>query len=81
MSKPSWPYKTDTELNAAGYKFDRHGVCNGANCRAHIEWWITPIKHNAKGELVGGKPMPLDPATMQPHWATCPDRQQFKRGK
>jgi hypothetical protein len=70
MSK-TWPYKTDSELTAAGYKFDRMGTCSGANCRAAIEWWYTP----------NNRPMPIDPGTMQPHWATCPDADRFKKGK
>jgi len=64
-----WPYKTDGDLRAAGYRFDRNGVCTGPNCRKKIEWWLT-----AKGKW-----MPIDPGTMEPHWSTCVDRKQFKK--
>lgn len=60
--------KTDTEAIAQGYKFEKKGHCRGANCKAEIEWWITPK----------GKQMPFDPGTMEPHWSTCPDRDRFK---
>lgn len=63
-----WDYKTDADLVAAGYKFDNRGRCKGEQCQAEIEWWITPK----------GRPIPIDPGTMQPHWATCPDRSQFR---
>lgn len=65
----SWPYKTDYELMKAGYKFDKKGKCRGENCQAEIEWWTTPKL----------KAIPIDPGTMQPHWATCPDRESFRK--
>ncbi len=63
----NWPYSTDKELTKAGYRFDSRGRCLGPNCRAEIEWWITPRQ----------KRIPLDPGTMQPHWSTCPDADAF----
>ncbi|MFA5387689.1 MAG: hypothetical protein WC322_04905 [Candidatus Paceibacterota bacterium] len=63
------PFPTnETELVAAGYRFDRTAACRG--CGAQIEWWQTPK----------GKWMPLDPGTMQPHWGTCPQAGQFRKG-
>jgi hypothetical protein len=65
--KKSWPYETPEELTAAGYEFVNAARCRGPNCGAMIEWWTTP----------NGKKMPLDPDTMGPHWATCPDQKHF----
>jgi hypothetical protein len=61
--------KTDTELRAAGYTFDRTETCKGPNCRKEIEFWWTP----------SGKRIPLDPGTMEPHWATCVDADRFRK--
>jgi hypothetical protein len=70
MGKP-WPYHSDTELRAASYRFDRTETCKGPNCRQEIEFWWTP----------GGKRIPLDPGTMEPHFATCVDVDRFRREK
>jgi|SRR5665213_2577623 len=67
MSTP-WPYKTDADLRAAGYVFESTSRCSGENCRRQIEWWRTPRQ----------KRMPLDPGTMEPHWSTCLDRDEFQ---
>ena len=64
-----WPYHNDTELNRAGYKFDRMGICRGKDCSKKIEWWLTPKD----------KWMPLDPGTMEPHWTTCPNQKDFRK--
>lgn len=61
--------KTKDELTAAGYKYDNKSRCRG--CNSEIEWWITPK----------GKKMPLDPGTMEPHWGTCPQAQDFRRSQ
>ena len=57
--------KTEVELKEQGYRFVSQGKCRG--CHADIEWWDTP-----KNKLI-----PLDPGTMEPHWATCPNRDEF----
>lgn len=59
--------KTDTELEAAGYAFESKDKCRG--CKADIEWWLTPKQ----------KHIPLDAGTMEPHWSTCPEADQFRR--
>ncbi len=59
--------KTDAQLLKAGYKFDGKKHCRG--CGREIEWWWTPK----------GKHIPLDPGTMEPHWATCPVAEQFRK--
>lgn len=61
--------KTDTELKAQGYQFDNTAKCRG--CNAEIEWWVTPKS----------KKIPLDPGTMEPHWATCPNADDFREPK
>lgn len=60
--------KTDTELVAAGYKHEGTSKCTGPNCGKEIEWWRTPK----------GKRIPLDPGTMEPHWANCIDAEIFR---
>jgi hypothetical protein len=62
--------KTEAELEKAGYTFDHVGKCTGETCGQEIEWWHTPK----------GKYIPLNPGTMEPHWATCKSAESF-RGK
>jgi len=61
--------KTEAELITAGYHFESVGICRG--CHAKFEWWQTP-----KGRM-----MPLDIGTLEPHWATCPQRELFGKKK
>jgi len=68
MSK-SWPYKTDGDLRAAGYKYESTRRCYGKSCGAQIEIWRTP----------GGKTIPLEVGTMEPHHANCPDMEDFRK--
>jgi hypothetical protein len=58
--------KTDTELTARGYKFENTQHCRG--CNALIEFWLTPKQ----------KHIPLNPGTLEPHWATCPNARDFR---
>ncbi len=62
--------KNGIELRAQGYVFDRTGQCQGADCHATIEWWFTPK----------GAKIPLDLGTAKPHWATCPNAKDFRKG-
>ena len=59
--------KTDTELTAQGYAFENKAKCRG--CGADIEWWLTPK----------GKHIPLDAATLETHWSTCPKAKDFRK--
>lgn len=59
--------RTDSDLKAAGYEYDNTSHCRG--CGAEIEWWRTP-----KGRLI-----PLDPGTMEAHFATCPKAKDFRK--
>jgi hypothetical protein len=62
---------TREALNTNGYKLTNSGRCNGPTCGAEIEWWMTP----------NGKKMPLDKATLEPHWVSCPDSKQYRKPK
>jgi hypothetical protein len=59
--------QTEPELKAAGYRYSNTGRCRG--CGAMIAWYHTPT----------GKTIPLDDATFEPHWATCPKADEFRR--
>lgn len=59
--------KTDNDLVAQGYEFDNKSKCRG--CQADIEWWRTPK----------GKNIPLDAATLEVHWSTCPKAKDFRK--
>lgn len=59
--------KTEEELKEAGYEFGNRSHCRG--CGAEIEWWTTPRD----------KRIPLDPGTMEAHWATCPNAGDFRK--
>jgi hypothetical protein len=65
----NWNYSSTEELEADGYTFLNESRCRGAKCGAMIAWWQTP-----KGNRI-----PLDPDTLEPHFSTCPDRQEFKK--
>jgi hypothetical protein len=71
---------TSAALQAAGWEYTNDGVCRG--CQAKIEWWISPR----------GKKMPMSvisTATIQhatgdvrqPHFADCPEADQFRKKK
>lgn len=55
------------------------GVC--LKCRADILWVVTPVKLDKAGQPTGkgGKPMPVDPDTDEPHFATCPNADEFRK--
>jgi len=58
--------KTEAELLQAGYSFSGKGTCKA--CKAELEWWITPR----------GASAPFDPGTMESHFKTCPEAEQFR---
>lgn len=71
--KDGFPQTRD-ELVYRGYKFLNVGTCRG--CHAQIEWYETPI----------GKKIPMDymqegTSPAKAHWATCPNSQDFRKGK
>jgi hypothetical protein len=59
--------RTDIDLTAQGYEYESKTRCRG--CGAEIEFWRTPK----------GKHMPLDPGTLEPHWAHCPKAEAFRK--
>lgn len=61
--------RTEAELEAAGYEFENAGRCRA--CQAEIAWYRTPA----------GKRMPLDEGTLEPHWSTCPNADDFRKKK
>lgn len=65
----AWGYKSMRELELDGYRFTGRSRCRSSRCGRTIGWWKTP----------SGKSLPLDPDTLQPHWATCPGASHFKQ--
>jgi len=61
--------KTDDELAKAGYHYEGTGKCSGEHCGQEIAWYRTPT----------GKRIPLNEATLEPHWVTCPDAEAFRK--
>ncbi len=59
--------KSDNDLVAQGYQFEAKSHCRG--CGRQIEWYLTPK----------GKHIPLDPGTLEPHWATCEKAELFRK--
>jgi hypothetical protein len=65
---------TREALKSAGYRFDNHARCRG--CHAEIEWWFTP-----KGGKMPFDLMQEDSSAATSHFATCPDAEEFRRGR
>ena len=61
--------KTREGLEAGGYSFRNRTACK--YCGATIEWWITP----------NFSYIPLDVATLAPHWSTCPKANEARKPK
>jgi hypothetical protein len=62
-------YGSREELEADGYRYSGSSRCNGTTCGAEIHWYITPHE----------KKLPLNPDTLEPHWTTCPNTEEFRR--
>ena len=58
---------TEQGLADAGYKYQDTGKCR--SCGEEIAWYETP----------NGKMMPLNEGTLEPHWATCPDANNWRK--
>jgi hypothetical protein len=63
------------DLESFGYSFLSHSHCSG--CNAEIEWWWTP--NGAK--LCFNVTRSGENEFMEPHWATCPVADRFRRPK
>jgi hypothetical protein len=64
--------QTRDEMVERGYKFQEHGTCRGDNCKASIEWWVTP-----NGKKIPYDLMPEGTSKAQAHWTSCPDADDF----
>ena len=69
------------ELKRAGYEYSNDATCRG--CGARIEWWITPndkkmpLSTKVVGTLAEGNRREV----LEPHWAVCPNADDFRRKK
>lgn len=61
-------YGSREELEADGYRFAGSSRCKGSTCGAMIDWYVTPHE----------KKLPLNPDTLEPHWQTCPNSEEFR---
>jgi hypothetical protein len=52
-----------------GYTKKNTGTCRG--CGADLIWYLTPK----------GKAMPVETLTLEPHWAKCPNAEDFRKKK
>lgn len=64
-----WSYRSEEDLENAGFKFTEHARCNVPKCYQRIVWYRTPN---------GGK-MPVNLADYQPHKTSCADPDFFQR--
>ena len=71
---------THAELVEAGFVYEGEKYCSGRTCRKPIYWYRTP----------GGRPIPMSRVglsgiasgdTFEPHFASCPDVEWFRRPK
>lgn len=53
--------RTKYDLAATGYVYIERGPCKMSCCRADVLWYRNPK----------GRPVAIDPDTLEPHWATC----------
>lgn len=60
--------------------FEREDACRGPNCGARVLWARTP---QGRWMIVDPDPGGNDDAAVEfePHWASCPDREFFRRRK
>jgi len=71
-------------LADAGYVFDCEGCCSGKDCRAKIEFWITPQNRTMPMTVVEVKKdssafSPVIGYKRIPHWSDCPNADDFRR--
>jgi len=62
-------------LRESGYRFDNHATCRGEDCGVEVEWWITP-----KGKKLAFNLMQNGDSPAIAHFASCPNREDFRRG-
>lgn len=59
--------KTSKEMDEQGYEFTGSGKCR--DCGAELDWYRTPA----------GKSIPMNAGLLEPHWATCPHADRFRK--
>lgn len=59
--------KTEQELKEAGYRYEGKSYCRA--CGAQMAWYNTPK----------GKHIPLNADNLEPHFALCPKRNEFRK--
>jgi hypothetical protein len=62
--------KTAESWTKRGYLFHKFGTCDA--CLAKVEFWWTPGPKNRK------RLIPIDTATMEAHFASCPQAKEFR---
>lgn len=70
MTDETTPERTVVDLEARGYTFGGTSTCTGPTCGRIVYWWLT----------AAGKRSPHDADGIS-HFATCPDRERFRRQK
>lgn len=58
--------KTPEFWKAKGYSYVIQGRCPA--CAADVEIWLAP----------GGNEVPIDPASFEPHFSTCPKAKEYR---
>lgn len=64
-----WSYRSEDDLERAGFKFMEHARCNVPHCYQRIVWYRTP----------NGGQMPVNLEDYQPHKTSCTDPEYFQR--
>jgi hypothetical protein len=67
---------TRDALIEAGYRFDNYSTCRGEDCGADVEWWVTPLNKKLPFNL-----MQNGDSKVVPHWASCPNSDDFRRSR
>ena len=74
-----WPATSD-QMKAAGYEYLNDSRCIGPNCGEEIEWWLSPHdKRQPFSVRKAGNVLFNSGEVREPHHATCPDVDQFRR--
>ena len=77
---------TFVELALAGYHYQGSGHCKA--CGVRLEWFLTPKLHripfSGKQQVIVGEDTIrsiTSDVKIEPHFATCPQAEQFRRKK
>lgn len=73
---------TSDELRHAGYEYSNDSRCQGPDCDATIEWWITPNGRRMPFSVrKAGNLLFQSAEVREPHWASCPNAPNFRKPK